>query len=349
MHVQQRIGLIGLLLVSSVCVGEAATNPEHIPLPDHLTIGGVTYEIVVRPSLPPALHAHVPSAYWFPKGPPIKDLDESLQDGLEDHKFLRSPDGKFALPYQGSGPFIGYIDLAQQDFIDLQERLIPMGEETEAGRPRHYKWTGVLDQSTQPPTTLWLFVHRWNPARKVFASQRMTIPLTHPENIRIEAMEQAVVERVFAQAENELLCQIVDGVNRHWARLSTETWTLLAQEKPSQTDGHLGWAGYAPGQREIYAVYAGGGLVIFDAENGYEMVQHRTVGHFFNAWTLGASFDPSDSVAVVSTPYQQKLTLMDVKTQQIVAEYQTPFPLAGILFDEKERKAFAYQTFLPYE
>jgi hypothetical protein len=349
MRTHREILLIALLLVSCVRVGEAETGPELIPLPDRLVVGRTTYEIVVRPSPPPALHARLPSAYRFPKGPPIKHLNESLQYGLEGHEFLQSPNGKFALPYEGSGSFFGYIDLARQDFIDFKARLTPMGEGPETGRPGHYQWAGVLDQSTKPPTTLWLFVRHWDGKRNVFSSQRMTILLDHPESTQVDMMEQVVVEQVFAQAENELLCQIIEGVNRNWARLSTQTWTLLAQGKLSRKYGHLGWAGYTPGQREIYAVYSGGGLVIFDAENGHEQVHHRTVGHFSNAFTFGASFDPGGSVAVVSTPYQQKITLIDVKTQQIVAEYKSAFPLAGILFDGKERKAYAYQTFLPYE
>jgi hypothetical protein len=38
-----------------------------------------------------------------------------------------------------------------------------------------------------------------------------------------------------------------------------------------------------------------------------------------------------------------------VKTHQIFSEYQTASPLAGIVFDEKELKAYAYQTDLPGE
>lgn len=349
MRVYRMILMVGLLLIFYVSLGSAETGLELTPLPDSVTIGDTTYEIVPRTAMPREMTSRLPSAYRFQKGLPIKRLDKSLQHWLGGYQFLRSPDRKFALPFEGSAPFVGYIDLAKMEFIYFKEAFTPTGEEQGKGSFTRYEWTGVLDRRPGQPTELRLFVRRWDRERKAFSSHRVSIPLSDPGNIRVEMMKHAVVERVFAQAENEILCEVVDNGNRNWARISTDTWTFLAKGKPSKEYGHIGRAVYSPGQREIYAVYSGGGLVIFDAENGNEKAHHGKVGHYFNAFTFGATFDPGGSVAVVSTPYRNRITLIDVKTRRILSEYKTSAPLAGILFDEKVPKAYAYMTFLPYE
>ena len=341
--------MVGLLLVFCVRLGWAETDPELTPLPDSVTIGETTYEIVFRISMPREMTSRLPRAYQFLKGQPIKGLDKSVRYWLGGVEFLRSPDGKFALPFEGSAPFVGYIDLAKKEFIYFKEAFTPTGEAQGKGSFTRYKWTGLLDQRPKQPTSLWLFVRRWDRERQAFASHRVSIPLFDPGKIRVAMMNHAVLERVLAQAENEILCRIVDNRNRNWARISMDDWAVLAQGKLSKEFGHLGRAVYSPDQREIYAVYSGGGLVIFDAENGNEKVHHATVGHYFNAFTFGATFDPGGSVAVVSTPYRHKIALIDVRTRRIISEYRTTSPLAGILFNEKELKAYAYKTFLPYE
>ena len=245
--------------------------------------------------------------------------------------------------------FYGYIDLAKKEFIYFKEAFTPTGEEQGKGSFTRFQWTGVLDQRPKQPASMWLFVRRWDRKRQAFSSHRVSIPLSDPGKIRVEMMEHALVERVFTRAENEILGKVVDVGNRIWARISTDTWAVLAKGKSSKKYGHLGRALYSPGTREIYTVYSGGGLVIFDAENGNEKAHHGKVGHYFNAFTFGATFDPGGSVAVVSTPYRHRIALIDVKTHRILLEYKTASPLTGIIFDEKELKAYAYKTFLPYE
>ena len=343
------IFMVGLLLVFYADLGWTETTPKLAPFPDSVTIGDITYEIVPGTSMPREMTSMLPSAYRFQKGQPIKRLEKSLRYWLGGYEFLRSPDGKFALPFEGRAPFVGYIDLYKEEFIYLNEAFTPTGEELGKGSPTRYKWTGVLDQRPEQPTVLWLFVRRWDREKQTFSSHRVRIPLADPGNIRVEMMKHAVVEQVFAQTENEILCSVVDGGNRKWARVSMNTWAILAKGNPSKRYGQLGRAVYSPGQREIYVVYSGGGLVMFDAENGNEKAHHGKVGHYFNAFTFGATFDPGGSVAVVTTPYRHRIALIDVKTRQILSEYKTASPLAGILFDEKEHKAYAYPTFLPYE
>ncbi len=299
------------------------------PLPDRLTIGDTSYEIVVRTSIPREITSRLPSAYRFQPEQLMKYFDKSLRYWFEGNKFLRSPDGKFALPFEGEAPFVGYIDFAQKEFICFKEAFPPTGEEQEKGNfsPR-YKWTGVLDHRPKQPTALWLFVRRWNLEKQAFSSHRVSIPLADPGNIRFEMMKYAVV-RVFAQAENEILCEVLvgDNRNRYWARISTDTWAILAKGKWKKERDHLGPVAYSPDQREIYAVYSSVGLVIFDAKNGNEKA-HLRVGSHGNAFTFGATFDPGGSVAVVSTPYLYKIALIDVKTHLLLSEYQTAFPLA---------------------
>ena len=70
-----------------------------------------------------------------------------------------------------------------------------------------------------------------------------------------------------------------------------------------------------------------------------------------NARTCAGMYSRSTktTVAVVSDPYRRRIDLIDVKTCRTISTYGTAKPLAGIVFDEKELKAYAYQTFLPYE
>jgi hypothetical protein len=248
-----------------------------IPLPDRLTIGDTSYEIVVRTSIPRKMMSQLPSAYRFQQEQLMKYFDKSLRYWFESDEFLRSPDGKFALPFSGDAPFVGYIDFAQKKFICFKEAFPPTGEELPG-----YKWTGVLAHQPKPPTVLWLFVRRRNQKRPGYSSHRVSIPLADPGNIRVERMKYAVV-RVFAQAENEILCEISvgDNWNRYWARISTDSWAILAKENRNK-ERDLGLAAYSPDQSEIYAVYSSG-LVIFDAKNGFEKA-HLRVG-YFNAFT----------------------------------------------------------------
>ena len=348
-RVYQMILMVGLLLVFSSSLGWTETDTELPPLPDSITVGNTTYKIVPSTSMPRELASRLPGAYRFQKEQPVQRLDKTLQHWLGGYEFLRTPDDKFALPFEGSAPFVGYINLAKEQFIYFKKTFPPTGEEQGKGSFTRYKWVGVLDQRLEQPTALWLFVRRWDRDKKVFSSHRVSIPLADPGNIRVEMMQHAVVEEVFSQADNEILCEVVDNGNRNWARISLDTWAVLAKGKLSKEYGHLGRAVYTPDKREIYTVHSGGGLVIFDAENGDEKAHLGNVGHYFNAFTLGATFDPGGSVAVVSTPYRRRISLIDVKTRRVLSEYKTESPLAGLLFDQKELKAYAYMTFLPYE
>jgi hypothetical protein len=341
--------MVVLLSAFYVNTGWAEASPQPTPLPGRITIGGTTYEIVSRTSMPGEMTSRLPNAYRFQMGQPIKRIDNSVRYWLGDVEFLRTPGGKFALPFEGSAPFVGYIDLAKNEFIYFKEPFTPTGEKRGKGSITRYEWTGVLDQRLKQPNSLWLLVRRWNRERQTYASHRVSIPLTDPGNIQVEMMKHAVVERVLAQTDNEILCQVPDKWNRNWARISKDSWAVLSKGKPSKKYGHLGRAVYSPDQGEIFAVFSGGGLVIFDAENGNEKAHLGKVGHYFNAFTFGATFDPKGSVAMVSTPYRHRITMIDVNTHRILSEYKTAFPLAGILFDEKELKAYAYNTFLPYE
>lgn len=349
MRVYRMTVMVGLYLAFHVGLGWAEKGAALSALPGRITIAGTTYEIVPGTSMPREMTSRLPKAYRFQKGQSTKRLDKSLQHWLGGYEFLRSPGGQFALPFEGNAPFVGYIDLAKNEFIYFKEAFPPTGEEPGKGSPTRYKWTGVLDKRPAQPTALWLFVRRWNRERRAFSSHRVRIPLADPGNIRVEVAEEAVVERVLAQTGSEILCEIADDFDRNWARISTDTWAVQAKGRPSERYGHLGRAVYSPGQREIYAVYSGGGLVIFDAETGDEKAHHGKAGHYFNAFTFGATFDPGGSVAVVSTPYRHRVSLIDVKTRRVLSEYKTAVPLAGILFDEKGRTAYAYRTFLPYE
>ena len=177
---------IGLLLGFYVSVGWTETDQELTHLADSLTIGDTTYEIVQRTSLPREMTSRLPSAYRFQKEQPITCLDKSLRHWLEGDQFLRSPDGKFALPFEGSAPFVGYIDLVQKKFIYFKEAFAPTGEESGKGSFTRYHWTGALDQKPKQPTSLWLFVRRWDREKQAFSSHRVSILLSDPGNIRVE-------------------------------------------------------------------------------------------------------------------------------------------------------------------
>lgn len=339
----------GFFLVFHVSPGWAEITQE---LPTVIIIGNTTYKVVLCDDINSEITSRLPRKYQFQKNQAIKDIDKSIQYWLSGDEFLRSPDGNFAVPFEGEAPFVGYIDLGKKEFIYFKETFPPTGEEQEKGGLTRYKWTGVLNQKSEQSTSeMWLFVRRWDREKEIFSSHRLHIPLSHPEYTTIEMMKYVVVERVFIQSENEVLCEIVDENDINWARISTNTWNILAKGKPLREYARLGRAVYSPDKSEIYAVYAtkGEGLVIFDAKTGEEKVRYENIGHYFNAFTFGPTFSPEGSVVAVSTPYQHKISLIDVKTHRVISEYKTVFPLAGIIFNKKELNAYSYKTFLPYE
>ena len=339
--------LTALFQVISADAGETDPAVELPLLPVRINVGEVTYTVAPAPS---DTTAHRETLRLRKDKQPLKSLGDVYQYWLDGDVFLRPPDGRFAIPYSGYAPFVGYIDLTKNEFVGFNEPFPATGE-TPGDEPSltKYEWTGMLKEGEEHPDTVLLFVRRWDREKQVFASHRVSIPVANPQDFQVEAMSHLVVEKIFVQLKNELLCQIVDDGDRNWARISTDTWTVLAKGKLPKELGHLGHAVFSPNGRDIYAVYSLGGLVIFNAENGDPKIHHRTVGGYFNAFTLGPTFDPDGSLAVVSTPYQHRISLIDVETRRIIAEYKTATPLAGIQFNRKDRKAYAHTTMLPYE
>lgn len=335
-------------LVFAVCAGIAQPQPDAIPLPDGITVGDKTYAVISRAEIPNELRTELPNAWRFTGRQPLDSLDASLRYWLEGSEFLKSPDGKFALPFRGSAPFVGFIDIARKEFVRFDAHFPPTGEEPGKGGQTRYQWTALPDDVRNAPAGLWLFVRRWDRERRVMSSHRARVSFAEPARIQVEPMK-AAVERVCARDGKEMLCLIDDTGGETWARISTDTWEILAKGKPLREHGHIGPVKYSPDRSEIYAVYSSGGLVIYDAADGREKAHPGTFGRFANAFTLGATFDPSGSIALVSTPYASELTMIEVKTGRVLARYKTSAPLAGVVFDEKERKAYAFQTFLPYE
>lgn len=125
--------MVVLLSAFYVNTGWAEASPQPTPLPGRITIGGTTYEIVSRTSMPGEMTSRLPNAYRFQMGQPIKRIDNSVRYWLGDVEFLRTPGGKFALPFEGSAPFVGYIDLAKNEFIYFKEPFTPTGEERGKG------------------------------------------------------------------------------------------------------------------------------------------------------------------------------------------------------------------------
>jgi hypothetical protein len=334
--------LVGLLLLSA-----GAGLAEVAPLPGSLTIAGKMYTVVPAKSAPDMSSSKPPKAFRFQVKDPVGILDETFRYWLGGATFLRTPDGRVALPYHGGAPFVGYIDLAKKSFVPYQDAFPPTGEKPYEGGPTRYGWVALLDEGPQPQG-LCLFVSRWNREAQRWASWRARIRFDATDQIEVTEMKGVAVLEVLARNEKEFIACIDDGPDRTWARISTDTWKVLAKGKPAKEYGHLGRTTYSPDKSEIYTVYSSGGLVIFNAADGVEKA-HLDAGRYANASTFGATFDPSGSVAVVSTPYASEVTLIDVKTRQIIARHKTSAPLAGIIFNAKDSTANAVGTFLPYE
>ncbi len=339
---------VALILASLVTQGESETTRDIDPLPKTLRVGDKTYELIEQ-WLPRDIALRVPGEYLFPEGQPTECLDAYSQYWLKSAVFLRSPDRKKAIPFMGHAPFVGYVDLVKNKFVYYKDAFPPAGQWSGRDTPAPYYWTGALNRENKNSEVLWLFVRRLDRVKRSFTSKLAIIPLNDPGSMVIEEMNHAVVMKVFDRAGGELLCEIADGKIRNWVRMSTDTWSIMASGKPAKGYGRLGRAAYAPVRRDIYVVYAHRGLVVFDSETGNEKAEYEGVGSYINAFTLGATFAPGGSVAVVSTPYQQGIALIDVKARKIISEYKSLSPLCGILFDEKENRAYAYKIGLPYE
>lgn len=335
------------LLFLSPAIGLAESKPDVSPLPSSLIIAGKTYAVVPAKSAPDSSLWKPPEAFRFDGNQPIDVLDETLRYWLGGASFLRAPGGRVALPYHGGAPFVGYIDLEKKSFVPYKDAFPPTGEKPYEGGPTRYGWVALLDEEPQPPG-LWLFVSRWSREAQRWASWRVRIRFDEPDRIEVADMKGVAVLNVLARNGKEFIACIDDGPDRTWARLSTDTWKVLAKGKPSKEYGHLGRTTYSPDKSEVYTVYSSGGLVIFNAEDGVEKA-HLDAGRYANASTLGATFDPSGSVAVVSTPYASEVALIDVKTRRILARHKTTAPLAGIVFNAQDSTARVVGTFLPYE
>ena len=257
---------------------------------------------------------------------------------------MRSPDGRFALPFQGEAPFVSYINLDSKSFVSFKDAFPPTGEQLGKSVPPRYRWVALPDDGPQPQG-MWLLVSLWNRESQKTSAWRVRIPFNDPSKIQVVAMDETAVLEILARNGKEFIALIAEKFT--WARISTESWKVLAIGNPTGDHAQLGHAAYSPDQREIYAVYSGG-LAIFNAGDGKELTRPG-VGHFANAFTLGATFDPTGAVAVIATPYASGITLLDVKTHRILKQYKSATPLSGIVFDPKESKAYAIKTSLPYE
>ena len=66
--------MVVLLFAFHVNTGWTEAGPKLTPLPGRITIGGTTYEIVSRTSIPGERTSRLPTAYRFPKGQPITTI-----------------------------------------------------------------------------------------------------------------------------------------------------------------------------------------------------------------------------------------------------------------------------------
>ena len=109
-------------------------------------------------------------------------------------------------------------------------------------------------------------------------------------------MNDLVITRILDQVPGEILCEIADGTERSWARVSTTDWRILARGKRGTDRGRLGAASYSPDRNSVYAVFSTGGLVIFESESGESVRDFGRIGSFGNAPTQGVTFDPSGTL-----------------------------------------------------
>ncbi len=328
----------------SVLIQDAVAEKAEAKWPENISVGGKTYSIVEVPTGFGRQLPVVPRAYGFGKEDPKNLLDESLQYWLGGCRFLRSPNGKYAIPYQGSAPFLGCIDLKKKEFVYYKDEFPHTGEQRKVQSKPRYQWTGIVDANAEGAPALVLYVRRWDRDAGSWSAHRARIPLNDPAKIMVDKIDIAI-ERVCGRAKGELLCLCLGG---SWARIDEKTGAVLVKGEVIENQ-HSGPAAYSPDRKSIYMVLSGLGLVVFDANTGEKKADHNRLGSYGNAHTLGATFSPDGSVAFVSSPYGKRISLIDVKTQKLIVTHRTPNPWAGLVFNEKERKAYAYKTMLPYE
>lgn len=345
------IAAILAVLFGVVAYAAGGAEPgKAAPLPTTLEIGDKKYAVVEVDSVPGAHRDGLPESLRFGEGKAIEGLPEDVRYYLEGAAFLRTPDGRFAVPFTGEAPFVGCIDLKAKTFVSFKDAFPPTGERAGGSdlTPTRYQWNALLDDGDKP-AGMWLFVRRWDRGAKKFGSWRARVEFDAPDRVEAVAMDGVVPLRILGRREGEFLCE-VPGDRATWARVSTETWKALATGKPADDYGHIGPSAYSPDGTEIYAAYTIGraGLVVFDARTGGENAKVDVAGNF-NAHTLGATFDPGGSTAAFSSPYQSEVALIDLKTRKVRARYSSAHPLAGVVFDADAGKAYALKTLLPYE
>jgi hypothetical protein len=337
--------LLIILMLSAACV----FADDLPPLPETLEVAGERYEIVFhkldRSRIMMPTEPQLPAGFRVERKEALEGLGKQERYWLEGQSFLRPPDSALALPLQGSAAFVGYVDREQQKF-QRWDAFPATGEASGKRFSPRYEWCGVLD--LVDPTGMWLFVRRWNRQKKAHSAYRGRVKFASPADAKFVSMDFAI-EQVMARREGELLCRVIESRARHWLRLSTKDWSVIARGKPVLGNTHLGPATYSPDGKQIFLLYSSQGLAIFDAATGERKSHHPSVGRFANAVTDGVSFSPDGETAVVTAPYAHNLTLLNVADGTIIATYKTQNPLRGLRFDKAAHKAHIYETFLPYE
>jgi len=133
--------------------------------------------------------------------------------------------------------------------------------------------------------------------------------------------------------------------------LSIKTWESrkVDAEEVQLLEGRRG-----PANNLVFCLDSFTGLRIRDLASGKDLKFFHGDGWFFNARTLGVTFSADGRIAVVPTPYDGQLTLLDTSTRKVTRRIQVPVAPAGaFLIDSKDANkpgiCLVVGTDLPYE
>ena len=133
--------------------------------------------------------------------------------------------------------------------------------------------------------------------------------------------------------------------------LSIKTWESrkVDAEEVRLLEGRRG-----PANNLVFCLDSFTGLRIRDLASGKDLKFFHRDGWFFNAGTLGVTFSADGRIAVVPTPYDGQLTLLDTSTRKVTRRIRVPVAPAGaFLIDSKDANkpgiCLVVGTDLPFE
>lgn len=261
----------------------------------------------------------------------FRPILDASNGGLAEWVF--SPSGRYAYALNGYGKAgWSYLDLEQAREVTV--KIPGLAEEDYA------YWHGaLLDDGKR----VCLFM-RGDQLR-----QRIEFPIDQPERRASHANEANIVE-VYRVRGDQLACRI--DVDK-FCLASTRTWQVVQELTGDDQRARL-LARPGPEGRHGYFTDSRRGVLIFDAKtDSLVRAFDERDGRFWNASSLGVTFSANGRFGAVTTPYEGRLSLIDLDKREVVERLPVVPSCVALLLEPAQpgelAECLVVPTSLPFE